>query len=535
MKVCPALPAASPATLLPMRVAVADVGTNSSHLLIAEVRGGEGGFRVLDALKDRTRLGECLDVAGNLTPEGEDRLASALTRFRALAAAAGVAEVQVYATSALREAPGGAEVAGRMRERTGIFPVIISGEREGELTYLGAAHSVEFGEDNVLLDLGGGSLEFARGGPERAQDVLSLPLGAIRMTRAGLRGDPPTRSEVRAVGDAVRAALAPHAARFRVGPGTGVVLSSGTAEAAAGLLAAREGREPASVNGLSLSTADLGALLERTRSLPLARRARLPGLERRADTIVAGLAVLHAALEALGAMHATVSEGALREGMLIEELGRHAAYSGGLSARQRSVLEAAERFGANLAHARHVAALARDLLAGLEAAGEPFAPEARSLLTAAAGLHEVGQIVAQSAHHKHSAYLIRHAGLRGFSPRETELVAQLARYHRKSVPRPSHAEYLALPPADRLLVSRLAAVLRVADGLDRSHAGQTRVRALTRSPGGWTLAVVGATLLDLAGARDKADLWTREFGPLTLDAARDAGQDVGQPEAMLGA
>jgi exopolyphosphatase/guanosine-5'-triphosphate,3'-diphosphate pyrophosphatase len=508
-----------------MRVAVADVGTNSSHLLIAEVQGETGGYRVLDALKDRTRLGDCLDAAGNLTPEGEDRLASALTHFRALGAAAGVAEVQVYATSALREAPNGAAVALRMRERTGIFPVVISGEREGELTYLGAAHSVEFGADNLLLDLGGGSLELARGGPERAADVLSVPLGAIRMTRAHLRRDPPTRSEVRAVAEAVRAALTPHVGRFAVRPGTGVILSSGTAEAAAGLLAARGELVPASVNGLSVSTADLGALLERVRPLNAARRARLPGLDRRADTVVAGLAVLHAALETLGATRATVSEGALREGMLIEELGRHVAYASGLSARQRSVLGTAERFGANLAHARQVTALARDLLAGLEAAGETFAPEARSLLTAAAGLHEVGQIVAQSAHHKHSAYLIRHAGLRGFTPREVELVAQLARYHRRSGPKTTHADHAALPPADRALVSRLAGVLRVADGLDRSHAGQVRLRGLKPTAGGWTLAVDGATPLDLAGARDKADLWTREFGPLTLT----------QGEAMLGA
>ncbi|GAA5513484.1 exopolyphosphatase [Deinococcus carri] len=514
-----------------MRVAVADVGTNSSHLLIAEARG-EGGYRVLDALKDRTRLGECLDAAGNLTPEGEERLRAALTQFRALGTAAGVPEVQVYATSALREAPNGEAVALRMRERTGLYPVIISGEREGELTYLGAAHSVEFGADNVLLDLGGGSLELARGGPDHAGDVLSVPLGAIRMTRAHLRGDPPTRAEVRAVQEAVRAALAPHAARFSVRPGTQVVLSSGTAEAAATLLAAHGDTLPGSVNGLSVATADLGALLERTRSLSAARRARLPGLEKRAGTVVAGFAVLHAALEVLGAGRATVSEGALREGMLIEELGRHVAYARGLSARQRSVLETAERFGANLAHARHVTALARDLLARLEGAGERFPEEARSLLTAATGLHEVGQLVAQSSHHKHSAYLIRHAGLRGFTPREIELVAQLARYHRKSGPKPAHPEYAALPPTDRALVARLAAVLRVADGLDRSHAGQVRVQNLTRTPSGWTLTVGGANPLDLAGARDKADLWGREFGPLTLMVA---GEAVPEGKGMLGA
>ncbi|GGM03388.1 Ppx/GppA phosphatase family protein [Deinococcus aerophilus] len=499
-----------------MRIAVADVGTNSSHLLIAEALPGKrGGYHVLDTLKDRTRLGECLDAAGALTPEGEDRLASALTAFQELARSAGVAEVQVYATSALREASNGAQVAARMLARTGIYPAVISGEREGELTYHGAAHSVELGEDNVLLDLGGGSLEVVRGDRHGPRDILSLPLGSIRMTRAHLPSASPGRRELAALRGAVRDALAPHAGRFAVGPQTRVILSSGTAEAAARALSAG-GAEVGSVNGVGFTLPDLGELLERVRSLRPAARARLPGLERRADTIVGGLAVLHTALELLGAQAVTVSEGALREGMLIEELTRLQAYVGGLSARQRSVFTVAERFGANLAHARQVVALSCGLLDALSAAGEDFPGEARSLLTTAATLHEVGQIVSQSAHHKHSAYLIRHAGLRGFGPREIELIAVVARYHRKSVPRPSHPEFMALPATDRRLASRLAGVLRVADGLDRSHAGNTRLSGLTRRGEEWRLQLTGATPLDLAGARDKADLWTREFGPLVL-------------------
>lgn len=201
--------------------------------------------------------------------------------------------------------------------------------------------------------------------------------------------------------------------------------------------------------------------------------------------------------------------------MLIEELGRHAAFAAGLSARQRSVLEVAERFGANLAHARQVAALAQDLLARLAAAGESFPPEAHSLLTAAAGLHEVGQIVAQSAHHKHAAYLIRHAGLRGFTPRETELVAQLARYHRRSAPKASHPEYAALPPP----------TARSCRASPPCCAWPTAWTA--RTPGGAALGVAASggrvdpgggrrDPLDLVGAREKADLWAREFGPLSF-------------------
>lgn len=478
--------------------------------------GGVGGFRVLDALKDQTRLGECLDAAGNVTAEGEDRLASALARFRALAVSAGVPEVHVYATSALREAPNGAVVADRVRERTGIYPVIISGQREGELTYLGVSHSVELGGDNVLLDLGGGSLEFVRGDALVARDVLSLPLGSIRMTRAFTQSDSPAKRDVDALGRHVRGALAPHLARFKVGVGTRVFLSSGTAEAAAAAILAAGGRVTERVNGVGFTVAELGELLERLRRLKGAARAKLPGMDRRADTVVAGVAVLHAALSALGATSVTVSEGALREGMLIEELTRLEVFTAGLSARQRSVLGTAERFGANLSHSRQVAGLARELLERLSGAGLAFPEDARSLLTAAATLHEVGQIVAQGSHHKHSAYLIRHAELRGFSPRDIELIAQMARYHRKSPPKPSHAEFMALSVPDRKLVSQLSAILRVADGLDRSHAGSAQVVDLRHGKDGWTLEVSGVTPLDVQGVRDKADLWAKEFGPLTL-------------------
>ncbi|GGK29392.1 exopolyphosphatase [Deinococcus malanensis] len=497
-----------------MKVAVADVGTNSSHLLLAEASSGD--YRVIDSLKDRTRLGECLDARGHLTPEGEDRLASALLRFRELSSAAGIPEVRVYATSALREAPNGPEVAARMRERTGVYPAIISGEREGQLTYLGAADSVEFGADNVLLDLGGGSLEFARGGPQAAADVLSLPLGAIRMTRAFLAEEPPGRKAVRAVQEHVRNLLFPFAARFQVGPGTRVILSSGTAEAAAMAISAGRGHGGGHINGVSFTVAELEALLEQARSSRPAARARIPGFERRGNTIVAGLAVLHAALGLLGAHEVTVSEGALREGMLIEELAQLESYSRTLSVRQRSVLATAERFGANLAHAGQVATLSRGLLDALTHLNERFPEEARALLTAAAALHEAGLIVSQSSHHKHSAYLIRHADLRGFSSRDQELIAQIARYHRRSPPKPSHIEYMALPPADRTLVFRLAAVLRVADGLDRAHAGGTRLGDLSRDGKGWILRLSGATPLDLLGAREKADLWARVYGPLTF-------------------
>lgn len=175
------------------------------------------------------------------------------------------------------------------------------------MTYLGAAHAVELGADSVLLDLGGGVWS-SRGGRGAGAGRAEPAAGAIRMRDAFLRADPPGRRELAALDAAVREALEPHVGRFRVRPGTRVVLSSGTAEAAAEAILARRGEEARGVNGTRLSVTELGELLEYVRGLKGAARARVPGLERRADTVVAGLATLHAALGVLGAQEFTVSE-----------------------------------------------------------------------------------------------------------------------------------------------------------------------------------------------------------------------------------
>lgn len=498
-----------------MKAAVADIGTSSSHLLIAE--GQNSSYRVLDALKIRTRLGDCLDAAGDLTPEGEERLASALIQFRELAQGVGVSELRVYATSALREAPNGQAVAEHMLERTGIYPTIISGDREGELTYLGVSQSLELGADNILLDLGGGSLEFVRGNAEQPHTVLSLPLGSIRMTRQFVPDGEGKPQQLKALRKAVEESLKPHLASFKATQDTRFFLSSGTAESAAQAISFLRGEDSERINGVRFSMDELGDLLEKIRKSKPQQRAKLPGVDRRLATIVAGLGVLHTALAALGATWVTVSEGALREGMLVEELRRMQAFTSALSPRQRSVLATAERYGVNLAHAQQVAELSRQLFDALRQAGRTFPDDARSLLTSAAVLHESGQLVAQSSHHKHSAYLIRHAGLRGYSPQEIEIIAQVARYHRKSTPKNTHAEYVALAAPERQLVTELAAILRVADGLDRSHSGSTKIEGPQRQGAGWTLRVSGATPLDLAGVALKADLWNKVFGLLNIE------------------
>ncbi len=521
-----------------MRVAVADVGTNSTHLLIAETR--RDGFRVLDALKDRTRLGECLDSSGNISEEGFARLARSLGRFRELAASLGVQELRTYATSAMRGASNGEDMAQRLQAEVGVYPVIISGEREGELTYLGASGSVQFGPDNLLLDLGGGSLELVRGGPSRAEKVLSLPLGSVRLNRQflghTLESKAPKGKDLRTLREYIRQMLAPQLEPYVLAqnnPDTQVFGSSGTFETLASVLAAKSGALEVGVNGLSFSVAALGELLEELSQMSTVRRSKVQGLDlKRADIIVAGAMVLHTTLELLGAKQFTVSVGALREGMLQEYLLEQQRWTQGLPARQRSVLGMAERFGANLAHARQVTLLCQNLYDRLQALEllpnldskldsklDSSDPEdtPRSLLSAAATLHDIGLLIEQSSHHKHSSYLIRNGGLLGFDPAQIDVVAQIARYHRKNTPKPSHLEFAALPAATQKRVTQLSAILRLADSLDRSHTQQAQIVDLCRQEKGLLLRVRGVHSLELEGIAQKGDLWQQVFGALEVE------------------
>lgn len=504
-----------------MRMAVADIGTNSSHLLVAEAHGGS--YVVLDSLKVGTRLGECLE-GGRLTGEGVRRLVDAARQFSLLAEARG-APLRVYATSALRESANQAAVLRGVKRETGVRILPISGEREGELTYRGAALSVTMAPDTLLLDLGGGSLELVRGRGEEPGRVVSLPIGVVRFMHAphgkggrdSGKGGKVSGKAVRELRAELRGLLAPHLQAFGVRAGTAVVGSSGTVKALAGLLEAQKGRL-GSANGVRVGVDELGALTERMLGMSVAELPALPGFDpRRADTMHAGAIIWDEVLRTLGARELTVSEGALREGMLAEWLQSSARWEAGLGAGERSALELADRFRADTEHGRQVAELAVHLLGGLTRTGLTFRADAEALLRAAAMLHDVGLIVSKSSHHKHSAYLVRHAGLRGFSPEQTEWVALLCRYHRQGGPKPSHPEFMALGAADRAELTRLAAILRVADGFDRSHQGQAHLGALSARGKGMALEVLAASELDRRGAAEKADLWAASFGPLEFD------------------
>lgn len=449
------------------RVAAVDIGSNSIRLVVASV-APHGGFEIIDELKAQPRLASGIHETGALDPAAADAAIAALRRMIDIASRRGVSRIRAVATSAVRDASDGAAFAERVRHELGIPLEVISPEHEAALSWRSVAHHFPVSEGRTMVaDIGGGSLELA-GAVDGIVEVLSsLPLGAVRLTETvEWTGGRDARSEV--------AAMRRHASRllrkalpWRDWRQTRLIGSGGTFTNLGRIVAARRGIAAGAVHGTTVSASEVEAVLEWLSVRSQEQRARTPGLNpARADIILAGLAVTSELLDLLDARELTVSAYGLREGLLLEMTDTPEPQAPDDSLRPfRNFLE---RCRGDIAHAEHVRKLSLalfDQLAGVLGAGE----DERRLLEAAALLHDVGQLVSYRRHHKHSAQLILHADHLPLPPRELGIVAQVARYHRRKGPRLRHPQFAALPPADRAVVRRLAALLRIADGLDRGH------------------------------------------------------------------
>ena len=466
----------------PVRLAAIDMGSNSFHLLVVEARPG-GTFALLTREKEMLRLGDVVAEHGLITPEAEERAAACLERFAHLCISFGVHRVAAYATAALRDAVNGPDVVARLRERTQIGVRVITGEEEAKLIYLAVQRSFDLGDRTCLaLDIGGGSVEISLGSHASAWRTHSLPIGVARLRARHLSPDTPKPDELAALRDEVHRALRPYVGEL-AGRADLVVGTSGTFAAVAQLVLLRQGVvPPPSLHQQPVAIADVIALGAEVAGIGARERRRLPGVEQeRADLLPSGLALIEALADALRFSEYQVGTWALREGMVLSTMARvHPVLRPERvdDNRRRVVSDLAGRFDWEEAHARHVAANAVVLGAGL-AGILRISPPDLEVLEFGCLLHDVGHQIGLDAHHRHSAYIIEHAALPGFSAREQLLLAAMARYHRRSEMRPDK-EYLAsLGPADQRLAVALTAVLRVADGLDRSGQQDVHVRAVS--------------------------------------------------------
>lgn len=462
--------------------AALDIGTNSFHLVVA--KPVETGFEVITSEKEVIRLGHGSGDMNLLEQDAMDRGIAALKRMRAIADVHD-AKLRAVATSAVREAQNRNEFIKRARKEANVEVEIVSGVEEARLIHLGVRHAIAIGDSRLFMcDIGGGSTEIVLAVGEKILLSRSFKLGAVRLTDRFFSTEvlhPSAVGSCRKFVHSMLSTIEPSVQRlgFEVVAG-----SSGTIETIAKLIA-RQNKQinPKSFNRYEFAAKDVVSMVDLLADQPTAKqREKIFDLEpSRADIILAGAIILEGIAVTFGVERFVFSDYALREGVLFDTLQRRDLldHPDGVDPALTSVRQLADRCDDQSDHSRNVAKIALSLFENLQKKLD-LDESCRRYLEAAALLTNVGVVVSHSKHHLHSYYVIRNSELVGLTDREIELIAQIARYHRKSAPKESHPEFAALSETDKRIVRSLAGLLRIAIGLDRTQDGRVK-KVSTRS------------------------------------------------------
>jgi exopolyphosphatase/guanosine-5'-triphosphate,3'-diphosphate pyrophosphatase len=508
-----------------MRLAAIDIGSNSIHMVIAQASGPQG-FDVVDREREVVQVGRGSFGSRRLRKDAMRRTADALGRFVELARRHQVDRILCTATAAVREARNGAEFLAAAHEAAGITPRIIPATEEGRLIYLGIRSALELGEEPcAIVDIGGGSMQLVLANRQRSLLTLGAPLGALRLTEAFLRSDPPARRDVQRLRQHVRKTAAEALRTLRKGKPVKAYGSSGSIHALANVAHWLETSAPiAHVNGHVLTLESLERTTRRLQTITLRERERLPALDaHRAEIIVAGSITLQHVLEKLELPGIVLSDFGVREGMVNDYITRHAGEISSLAMnrnlRLRSVLRCLRRFRLDGSHSKQVARLSLELFDALRKVHK-LNPVERELLHFAALLHDIGSVISYDGHAEHSHYIIMNASLRGLSAEELRVIANVARYHNKARPRKRDRDFYDLDKGARRAVRWLAALLRVAEGLDRSHDRLVQSVSVAQNSRGVTIHVKSRreAELEIWAARRRVDMLSKLLGgPVHVD------------------
>jgi exopolyphosphatase/guanosine-5'-triphosphate,3'-diphosphate pyrophosphatase len=502
-------------------LAAIDLGTNSFHLLIVQPEKNGCKFRVLDHVKETIRLGSGSTDMKHLSEQAIARAIEALKRFKQIADSYG-AQVRAIGTSALREALNQNQFITQVKAETGIIIEVVSGFEEARLIYLGVLQALPlFNRQSLLFDIGGGSTEFLIGLRRRVLYGNSLKLGAIRLTQRFFPDGKFRPSEIKDCREYVSGMLSPIVREVRRLGYEIAVGSSGTLLSVARVACGKR-KKPnggAQLNGMVITRELMFEALEEIISTRTVKNiAAIPGIDAdRADIIVGGAIILEQIFKRLRIKQLTLSEASLQEGIAFDTLEKKQKRSSHhylSDLRRSSVLALADNFSFEKQHSLHVSCLVLRLFD--ETAGlHKLLPIHRELLEYSALLHDIGLFVSHSQHHRHTFYLIRNSELLGFTENEKAIMANVARYHRKSHPKLKHEGFAELSPEDRDAVIRLASLLRIADGLDRSHT--SAVRDLSVEKKGSRLVFIlnprrhASASLEIWGAERKKQLFEETF------------------------
>lgn len=463
-------------------LAAIDIGTNSIHMVIVQINPALPAFEIIDTEKSTVRLGERDPQTGELTPVAIARSLSALRRCQEIAKARRAEQVIAVATSAVREAANGRNFIDLVREQLGLQIDIISGEEEARRIYLGVLSGMALeNRPHIIVDIGGGSTELILGDGHEPRALSSTKVGAVRLKELFIHTDPISTAEFEQMQAYARGMLEWPLAELKdalvIGENPQLVGTSGTIESLVRVVTCEAlGSCPTSLHGYVLTLADLEALVVRLRKATYAERVSIPGMsERRAEIILAGAVILRQVMQSLGMTTIKTCERSLREGIVVDWMLKQGLIEDRLryqaSVRERTVLNLAQRFHVNLDSALQVAQFALTMFDQTQGLLHYWDSRQRELLWAAAVLHNAGHYISHASHHKHSYYLIRNGGLLGYTDTEIELIANIARYHRKGPPKKKHDSYRNLIKQDRVIVDQLSAILKLAAALDRRQQG----------------------------------------------------------------
>jgi len=457
------------------KIAAIDCGTNSFHLVIVSV-DHRGILQVHYREKEVVRLGSCAKDMKELKSDAIDRGVEALKRF-ALLANSEKAEISCTATSAVREALNKDDFIKRVKKETGIDVEVISGNEEGRLIYLGVIRALPVeNQKTLVIDIGGGSTETIIGNKGEIVYVHSEKLGAIRVTEGFFPNGFSNPETVDACREYINGVWSPTMKRLIETGFETVIGTSGTIVNLA-VMALAENNEvlPEEVNGLTVSREAMLNIIDKVVNIENPEdRKSIRGFDpTRADIIVGGALIIEHAIKSLNIQSIVISSYALREGIVYNSIQKNQAR---LEHQQLSYLRyltiqnISKRYNVLMEHSDHVKNLSLKMFDDLQIK-HGLSIKEREWLEAAAMLHDVGFYISPDQHHKHSYYLISHCDMPGFTKDESEIIANIARYHRKSNPTKKHINYWNLTSYKKNVIKILAGILRIAEGIDRRQMG----------------------------------------------------------------
>ncbi|MDD5628297.1 MAG: Ppx/GppA phosphatase family protein [Elusimicrobia bacterium] len=505
---------------MPETAAVIDIGSGAVRMVVAEF-GPQAAIRRLESLSQPVRLGRDVFTTGRISSAVMRETVEILRNFKATADTYGVKKMHAIATSAVREAANRDNFVDKAFLLAGIDVEVVEGTEENRLVLLAVESALEEKlqtqkKNCLIMEAGGGATEIIVLTKGKVELTRTLPIGSIRLPERLVLG----RSEPGVIQRAVRRAVHTMADDARreydlAQVDTFIALGSDMRLAARQISGGKEGGADQGYSQLAVKDfLDFAKPLAKIPPEELAAKYAIPFAD--AETLSPALLITTCFLAETKVETVIVPLLSIRDGLLLEM--SQLASGGKRSDVSRQVTSSARSLGRKYRydepHAGNVAALALklfDLLKGEHGLGA----RERMLLEASAILHDIGLYISPTSHHKHSAYLVNASEVFGLRKSDKDIVSNVVRYHRRSLPKPTHTAYMSLPRADRTVVAKIAAILRVADALDNPHQQKVQDFTLDKAQDSYTLWVgpeAGDVSLERQAVQTKGDMFAEIFG-----------------------